>query len=117
MSAIDKNFENDELSRWVREAMDEPAQPASVDVEAKNDKGQMLDVNRREIMLRLIEFKEMLMRNACAIKEIRTKLEILNTEYALKHHRNPIHSINTRLKSMSILTPMLDILLSLVFIE
>ncbi len=101
MSAIDKNFENDELSRWVREAMDEPAQTVQVDVNSNSDKAQLLDVNKREIMLRLIEFKEMLMRNACAIKEIRTKLEILNTEYALKHHRNPIHSINTRLKSMS----------------
>ena len=97
MSAADKNYETDELSRWVREAMDEPATSVQVDVGTKSDRGQMLDVNRREIMLRLIEFKEMLMRNACAIKEIRTKLEILNTEYALKYHRNPIHSINTRL--------------------
>ena len=101
MSTVDKNYENDELSRWVREAMDEPATSIKVEVGSKPNRVQTLDVDRREIMLRLIEFKEMLMRNACAIKEIRTKLEILNTEYALKHHRNPIHSINTRLKSMS----------------
>ena len=43
MSAFDKNYETDELSRWVREAMDEPA--PSVQAEVENNI-QPLDVNR-----------------------------------------------------------------------
>ncbi len=35
----------------------------------------------------------------CALKEIRTKLEILNTEFRSQYRRNPINSISTRLKS------------------
>ncbi len=35
----------------------------------------------------------------CAIMEIETKLKVLNEEFSLKHDRNPINSIKTRLKS------------------
>lgn len=35
----------------------------------------------------------------CAILEIETKFRVLNEEYSLKHNRNPINSIKTRLKS------------------
>lgn len=36
---------------------------------------------------------------ASAIREVRTKLEVLNDEFAVKHDHNPIHSIESRLKS------------------
>lgn len=36
---------------------------------------------------------------SCAIMEIETKLKVLNEEFSLKHDRNPINSIKTRLKS------------------
>ncbi len=35
----------------------------------------------------------------CAIMEVETKLKVLNEEFSLKHDRNPINSIKTRLKS------------------
>ena len=35
----------------------------------------------------------------CAIREIQTKLEILNDEFKTKNQRNPIDSIRTRVKS------------------
>lgn len=35
----------------------------------------------------------------CAIMEIETKLNVLDAEYSLKHDRNPISSIKSRLKS------------------
>ena len=35
----------------------------------------------------------------CAMMEIETKFNVLNQEYSLKHDRNPINSIKTRLKS------------------
>ncbi len=34
-----------------------------------------------------------------AIKEIKTKLEILDTEFSIKYDHNPIHNIESRLKS------------------
>ena len=51
------------------------------------------------IMGKLVDYKELRMIYACAMKEIKTKLEILNTEFNLQYHRNPINSIQTRLKS------------------
>ncbi len=53
----------------------------------------------KQIMGRMIDYKEYRMLYACAMKEIKTKFEILNTEFNLRYHRNPINSIQTRLKS------------------
>lgn len=36
----------------------------------------------------------------CAIMEIETKFQVLNKEFSLKHDRNPINSIQSRLKSV-----------------
>lgn len=38
-------------------------------------------------------------RYEAAVREIRTKLEILDLEFEMKHSRNPIHHMNSRLKS------------------
>ena len=59
------------------------------------------------VMDSVLDIKEMLMEYSCAIREIKTKLEILDTEFALRLSRNPISSIQTRLKSqVSILEKM-----------
>ena len=34
----------------------------------------------------------------CAIREVQTKLEVLNDEFSVRHRRNPIVSIKTRVK-------------------
>lgn len=47
----------------------------------------------------LVEYKELMMMSSCAIKEVQTKLEVLNTEYNVKSQRNPINNISSRLKS------------------
>ena len=41
------------------------------------------------------------MRYSAAIKEISTKLEILDNEFSVKHDYNPIHHMECRLKSIS----------------
>ena len=51
------------------------------------------------IMGRKVDYKELRMMYAAAIKVVKTKLEILNTEFNLQYHRNPISSVQTRLKS------------------
>ncbi len=52
-----------------------------------------------ELLDTLLDFKELMFYYSSAIWEIRTKLEILDTEFELKYQRNPISSIQTRLKS------------------
>jgi len=49
----------------------------------------------------IVDLKELMMMYSCAIKETRTKLEILNSEYKVGYQRNPIYSIHTRLKHFS----------------
>lgn len=53
----------------------------------------------KEILSFMIEFKELMMMYKCAIKEIKTKFEILDTEFKIRYQRNPINFIKTRLKS------------------
>ena len=55
----------------------------------------------KKMMGRIVDYKELRMIYACAMKEIKTKFDILNTEFNLQYHRNPINSIQTRLKSTS----------------
>lgn len=50
-------------------------------------------------MGRMVDYKELRMMYAAAIKVVKTKLEILNTEFNLQYHRNPISSVQMRLKS------------------
>lgn len=38
------------------------------------------------------------MKYSCALKEITTKFEVLNSEFSLFYNRNPVESIKTRLK-------------------
>lgn len=46
----------------------------------------------------VFEFQELMMRYNCAIREVRTKLEVLNDELSIHHKRNPIEFITSRIK-------------------
>jgi putative GTP pyrophosphokinase len=46
-----------------------------------------------------VDYKELRMMYACAIKEVQTKFEVLDTEYSIRYQRNPISDIQSRLKS------------------
>ncbi len=54
---------------------------------------------RRKMAGTMVDYKEMRMRYSCAIKEVRTKFDVLNSEFNVRYQRNPITSINSRLKS------------------
>ncbi len=45
------------------------------------------------------EMRELMVYYRCAMMEVETKLRVLNEEFSLKHDRNPISNIKTRLKS------------------
>lgn len=44
------------------------------------------------------KFEELMMVYSCAIREVRTKLEVLNDELSVRYNRNPIEFIKTRVK-------------------
>lgn len=46
------------------------------------------------------EFFSVQSRYSAAIREVQTKLEILDDEFQLRHRRNPIHHMQSRLKSI-----------------
>lgn len=52
-----------------------------------------------KILETMVDYKEMRMMYTCAIKEVRTKFDVLNTEYSIRYQRNPINFITTRVKS------------------
>lgn len=54
--------------------------------------------NPEKVLRNMQPFMELMMYYECALMEIETKLKVLNTEFALKHKRNPFESIKCRLK-------------------
>lgn len=44
------------------------------------------------------KFEELMMMYSCAIKEIQTKLDVLNTDFNVRYNRNPIEFIQSRIK-------------------
>ena len=44
-----------------------------------------------------IQFRELMMMYNCAIREVRTKLEVLNDELSIRNSRNPIEFIESRI--------------------
>lgn len=56
-------------------------------------------INNPEIFInQTLQFQELMMMYNCVIKEVQTKLEILNTELAVRYKRNPIEFISARIK-------------------
>ena len=53
----------------------------------------------RRMLETAVDYKELRMMYSCAIKEVQTKFEVLNTEFSILYKRNPISSMQTRLKS------------------
>lgn len=49
--------------------------------------------------LQATKFRELMMMYSCAIKEIRTKIEVLSEEFTVKSQRNPIDTIESRIKA------------------
>ena len=50
------------------------------------------------MLMKAQSFQTLLMQYRCAIREIQTKLNVLNDEFSLRHERNPFESIKSRVK-------------------
>lgn len=55
----------------------------------------------KDFMGEVVSYKELMMMYSCAIKEVRTKFEVLSTEFNIRYQRNPISYISSRLKRTS----------------
>ena len=62
----------------------------------------------RRFMDMLVGYRELMMMYTCAMKEVRTKFEVLDTEFRVRYQRNPISSISTRLKHTNSIMTKLD---------
>lgn len=63
-------------------------------------KEQWLDTPDPEIFItNQAKFNDLMMQYRCTIREIRTKLEVLNDEFSTEYSRNPISDIKSRIKS------------------
>lgn len=58
----------------------------------------MTDSNPEKFEKQTRKFQEIMMWYGCAIREVKTKLEVLNDEFQATRNRNPIDSIKSRIK-------------------
>lgn len=89
------------IDQWINDASGSgSAAPLPTSAIASIPVGQVA-VHAKGVMKTLVDYKELMMMYNCALKEIRTKLEVLDSEFRIRYRRNPISSIQTRLKSTS----------------
>ena len=73
--------------------------------------GEGLDLSQprsKEIIGTVVKYQEMLLGYTCAMKEVQTKFDVLNTEFNVRNQRNPISAVTTRLKSTASITEKLN---------
>lgn len=58
----------------------------------------LLDPDDQDMIAKEERFSQVMMMYSCAIREVQTKLEILNEDLKSRYQRNPIHSIKSRIK-------------------
>ena len=69
------------------------------DLEAILKDGAGSDLSVEDYVRAKDTFEELMMMYSGAIREVRTKLEVLNDEYKIRRRRNPIRSITSRVKT------------------
>ncbi len=66
---------------------------------AENNNSRLNSIEDAMVFLdNAIEFQELMVRYSCAIREVRTKLEVLNDDLRIRKGRSPIESISYRIK-------------------
>ena len=73
--------------------------------------GEDLDPSQprdKAIIGTVVKYQELLLGYTCAMKEVQTKFDVLNTEFKVRNQRNPISSVSTRLKSTASITEKLN---------
>lgn len=76
--------------------------------EIRNTAARELIARKSEIMEQTRPFAELMMRYKCAMLEVKTKFDVLNTQLSLENDRNPLESINCRIKTVASIIEKLD---------
>lgn len=92
-------FEEKNIGEWENDSSD-PSISRALSV-IPDSSLTFLYNQTKMLMGKMVDYKELRMIYACAMKVVKTKFEVLNTEFNLQYHRNPINSVQTRLKSTS----------------
>ena len=58
-----------------------------------DDTADMMISKARSLIGTVVEYEELRMMYACALKEIKAKFDVLNTEFKVRYSRNPISFI------------------------
>ncbi len=66
-----------------------------------SDNGNAKQLLSAEAAEYILAYRELRLKYVCALKEIKTKFEVLNTEFRVSNARNPISSITARIKTTS----------------
>ena len=76
--------------------------------EIRNTAAREHIARKSEIMEQTRPFAELMMRYKCAMLEVKTKFDVLNTQLSLENDRNPFESINCRIKTVASIIEKLD---------
>lgn len=86
-------MEGQDIDRWLSDTM-----TSSLAMGISSLSHSDISFKAKRMAGTLVDYKDLMMMYACAMKEVQTKFEVLNTEFNVRYQRNPICSINTRLK-------------------
>lgn len=67
-------------------------------MESKNTEHWLDTPDPKKFISNAAKFNDLMMMYRCVIREIQTKLEVLDDEFSVEYKRNPISSIKTRIK-------------------
>ncbi|MDO5733103.1 MAG: GTP pyrophosphokinase family protein [Eubacteriales bacterium] len=93
-------FNADQIDAWMsnsKTALVPNIQLGQALPELERMQGQIYEALKYQLE-QLVEYKELMMGYTCAMREIETKFEVLNTEFKVRYQRNPIAHISSRLK-------------------
>ena len=93
---VTEGLDTDQIDRWVQGNID-GSNPTGM-IPLSGTAVTILHDRALKLVGMLVSYKELMMMYSCAMKEIQTKFEVLNTEFKVRYRRNPINSISTRLK-------------------
>jgi len=63
------------------------------------DASSILQDNAAILIEKMLPFRELMMIYDCALKEVRTKFDVLSAQLSLQQNHNPVENIKSRLKS------------------
>ena len=97
LNALRSRFDTTPVTNTIEKAQ-EVLTTQMVETVAANEQLQTL-LNQN-----LVPYRQLMAFYECAMMEVETKFRVLDTEFRLRHDRNPINSISSRLKSLESLS-------------